>query len=53
MKPIHFTNIQKRKDGDEKMMVKGYKDGVWYYQRIDDFKVLMLFAAMVEWYEYI
>ncbi len=35
------------------MLIKGYKDGVWYYQMIDDFRVLLIFAAMVEWYEFV
>jgi len=35
------------------MMVKGYKDGIYYYQNIDDFRVLMVFAAMVDWYVYV
>ena len=33
-------------------MVMGYKDGVYYYQNINDFRVLMVFVAMVDWYEY-
>ena len=53
MKHIHFINIQRIRDGDEIMLVKGYKDGVWYYQNIDDFRAMIVFIAMVEWYEYI
>ncbi len=35
------------------MMLKGYKDGAWYYQMVTDFRDLMTFSAMVDWYEYI
>ncbi len=35
------------------MMVKGYRDGTYYYMKIRTYKDLLLFTEMVDWYVYI
>lgn len=49
MKRISFT--KRVKGGKE--MVKGYRDGVFYFMKIEHFEDLELFAEMVDWYVYV
>jgi hypothetical protein len=37
----------------ERKMVKGYKDGVYYYLWSDHFEDLAWFAEWVDWYVYV
>lgn len=49
MKRISFT----RKVKGDVAMVKGYRDGVYYFMKSSHFEDLAWFAEIVDWYVYV